>query len=51
VTLTPHPLLEQRSKNRVELYLLSLRAFLAYKKGETYQQEKQSLMMEDAKYH
>jgi hypothetical protein len=37
VTLTPHPLLVLRSKNRVELLpLLSLRAFVAYKKGETY---------------
>jgi hypothetical protein len=37
VTLTPHPLLVPRSKNRVELYipLLSLRAFVACKKGET----------------
>jgi hypothetical protein len=37
VTLTPHPLLVSRSKNRVEKLLLSLRAFVAYKKGETYQ--------------
>jgi hypothetical protein len=37
VTLTPHPLLVPRSKNRVELKpLLSLRTFLAYEKGETY---------------
>jgi hypothetical protein len=37
MTLTPHPLLVPRSKNRVELYLYSpLRAFVAYKKGETY---------------
>jgi hypothetical protein len=44
VTLTPHPLIAQRSKKRVELYLyspraiplLSLRAFVACKKGETY---------------
>jgi hypothetical protein len=37
VTLTPHPLLVPRSKNRAELYLLlSLRAFVACKKGETY---------------
>jgi hypothetical protein len=34
VTLTPHPLLVPRSKNIVEL--LSLRAFVVYKKGETY---------------
>jgi hypothetical protein len=33
VTLTPHPLLMPRSKNRV---VLSIRAFVAYKKGETY---------------
>jgi hypothetical protein len=37
VTLTPHPLLVPRSKNRVELIpLLSLRAFVAYEKVETY---------------
>jgi hypothetical protein len=38
VTLTPHPLLVPRSKNSVDLYvpLLSLRAFVAYKKDETY---------------
>jgi hypothetical protein len=37
VTLTPHPLLLPRSKNRVELYLYSpLRAFVACKKGESY---------------
>jgi hypothetical protein len=37
LTLIPHPLLVARSKNRVELYpLLSLRAFVAYGKGETY---------------
>jgi hypothetical protein len=39
VTLTPHPLLVPRSKNRVQLYLyslLSLRAFVAYEMGETY---------------
>jgi hypothetical protein len=36
VTLTPHPLLMPRSKNRVRLYLLiSLTAFVACKKGET----------------
>jgi hypothetical protein len=35
VTLTPHPLLVLRSKNTVEIPLLSLRAFLACKKGET----------------
>jgi hypothetical protein len=40
VTLTPHPLLGPRSKNGVELVpLLSLRAFVAYVKGETYQIE------------
>jgi hypothetical protein len=32
VTLTPHPLLVPRSKNRV----LSLRAFVAYEKGKTH---------------
>jgi hypothetical protein len=40
VTLTPHPLLVLRSKNRVELSraitLLSLRAFVAFKRDETY---------------
>jgi hypothetical protein len=42
VTLTPYPLLVPRSINRVELYLcrviplLTLRAFVACKKGETY---------------
>jgi hypothetical protein len=36
VTLTPHPLLVPRSKNRVELYLYSLRVFLACKKGKIY---------------
>jgi hypothetical protein len=46
VTLTPHPLLVPKSKNRVVLYLyskqsraislLSVRAFVAWKKGETY---------------
>jgi hypothetical protein len=36
VTLTPHSLLVPRSNNRVELYLYSLRAFVACKKGETY---------------
>jgi hypothetical protein len=35
MTLTPHPLLVLKSKNRVELYLY-LRAFVACKKGETY---------------
>jgi hypothetical protein len=34
VTLTPHPLLMPRSKNRVELYLYS--TFVVYEKGETY---------------
>jgi hypothetical protein len=37
VTLTPHPLLMPMSKNRVAVPLLSLRDFVAYKKGETYQ--------------
>jgi hypothetical protein len=38
VTLTPHPLLVQRSKIRVELAipLLSLRIFVACRKRETY---------------
>ena len=37
VTQTSHPLLVPRSKDRVELYLLlSLRAFVACRKGETY---------------
>jgi hypothetical protein len=36
VTLTSHPFLVPRSKNRV----LSLRAFVAYEKGETYLIEK-----------
>jgi hypothetical protein len=37
VTLTPHPVIGLRSKNRVELYLYSpLRAFMACKMGETY---------------
>jgi hypothetical protein len=37
VTLTPHPLLVPRSKNRVELIrLLSLRALVACKNDETY---------------
>jgi hypothetical protein len=36
VTLTPHPLLVQRSKKSTAIPLLSLRAFVAYKKGETY---------------
>jgi hypothetical protein len=35
MTLTPHPLLVPRSKNRA-IPLLSLRAFMAYEKGETY---------------
>jgi hypothetical protein len=35
MTLTPHPLLVLRSKNRVKLYLF-LRAFVACKNGETY---------------
>jgi hypothetical protein len=36
VTLTPHPLLVPRSKNSRAIPLLSLRAFVAYEKGETY---------------
>jgi hypothetical protein len=36
VTLTPHPLLVPRLKNSRAIPLLSLRAFVAYKKGETY---------------
>jgi hypothetical protein len=36
VTLTPHPLLVLRSKNSRAIPLLSLRAFVAYEKGETY---------------
>jgi hypothetical protein len=37
VTLTPHPLLVPRSKNRVQLYFyFSIRAFVACKKSETY---------------
>jgi hypothetical protein len=36
VTLTPHPVLMARFKNRIELYLFSLRAFVACKKDETY---------------
>ena len=37
VTLTPHPLLVPRSKNRVELYLYSpYGVFAAYTNGETY---------------
>jgi hypothetical protein len=36
VTLTPHPLLVSRSKNSIAISLLSLRAFVAYEKGETY---------------
>jgi hypothetical protein len=37
VTLTPHPLLVPRAKNQSRaISLLSLRAFLACKKGETY---------------
>jgi hypothetical protein len=36
VTLTPHPLLVPRSKKSRAIPLLSLKAFLACKKGETY---------------
>jgi hypothetical protein len=37
VTLTLHPSLVPRYKNRLGIPLLSLRAFVACKKGETYQ--------------
>ena len=46
VTLTPHPLLVPRSKNRVELYLYS--PFAAYKKGETYLHISASLSIKTA---
>jgi hypothetical protein len=37
VTLTPHPLLVPRSKTHIRVIpLLSLRAFVACKKSETY---------------
>jgi hypothetical protein len=37
VTLTPHPLIVPRSKNKsIAIPLLSLRAFVACEKGETY---------------
>jgi hypothetical protein len=36
VTLTPHPLLVTRSKNSIVIPLLSLRAFVACKRGENY---------------
>jgi hypothetical protein len=36
VTLTPHTLLVPRSKSRVAIPVLSLRAFVACKKGENY---------------
>jgi hypothetical protein len=37
VKLTPHPLLVPRSKKQGRaIPLISLRAFVAYKKGETY---------------
>jgi hypothetical protein len=36
VTLTRHPLLVPRSKNRVELYLYSPKSLPGLKKGETY---------------
>jgi hypothetical protein len=39
MTLTPHPLLVLRSKNSRAISLLSLRAFMASKKGETYLHE------------
>jgi hypothetical protein len=35
MTLTPHPLLVPRSKNRVAMPLLSLRAFMACRKSES----------------
>jgi hypothetical protein len=38
VTLTPHSLLVPRSKNSRDISLLSIRAFVACKKGETYLQ-------------
>jgi hypothetical protein len=41
VTLTPHPLLVPRSKKQSKaIPLLSLRAFVAYEKGETYLKDK-----------
>jgi hypothetical protein len=45
VTLTTYPLLVPRSKNRVELSipLLSIRAFVAYERGETYLNKLRSL--------
>jgi hypothetical protein len=38
LTLTPHPLLVPRSKKKQSraIPLLSVRAFVAYEKGETY---------------
>jgi hypothetical protein len=36
VTLTPHFLLVPRSKNRVAILLISLRAFVTCKKDESY---------------
>jgi hypothetical protein len=36
VTLTPHPFLVPRSKNNRVIPLLSLRAFMACEKGETF---------------
>jgi hypothetical protein len=36
VLLTPHPLLVPTSKNSTPIPLLSLRAFVAYEKGENY---------------
>jgi hypothetical protein len=40
VTLTPHPLLVPRSKRQSRaIPLLSVRAFVACKKGETYLKE------------
>jgi hypothetical protein len=36
VTLTPHPFLVPRPKISRAIRLLSLRAFMVYKKGETY---------------
>jgi hypothetical protein len=41
VTLTPYPLIVPRSKKLGgDITLLSLRAFMAYKKGETYLYER-----------
>jgi len=37
VTPTPHPLLVLQSRKSRTIHLLPIRAFAAYKKGETYQ--------------